>query len=93
MANIESINDAVNRVRTILDRGNSPWMSDNEIEDLIAKAVKKPSSEVDLDAIEKGEELKEVSTGAATVLALPVLLELASKLSNKIYQCAWMVSA
>ena len=64
---------------------NEAVVSDNEIEALIAKAVKKPSSEVDLDAIEKGEELKE-GAGVATVLALPVLLELASKLSNKIYR-------
>ena len=39
MANIENITDAVNRVRTILDRGNSPWMSDNEIQDFISMAT------------------------------------------------------
>lgn len=64
---------------------NEAAVSDSEIEDLIAKAVKKPSSEIDLDAIEKGEEMKE-GAGLATILAVPVLLELASKLANKIYR-------
>ena len=39
MANISGITDAINRVRTILDRGNSPWMSNNEIRDFISMAT------------------------------------------------------
>ena len=39
MANITNINDAINRVRTILDRGNSPWMSNSEIRDFISMAT------------------------------------------------------
>lgn len=39
MANIGNINDAINRVRTILDRGNSPWMSNSEIRDFISMAT------------------------------------------------------
>jgi hypothetical protein len=38
MANIENITHAINRVRTILDRGNSPWMSDTEIRSFISMA-------------------------------------------------------
>lgn len=39
MANISGINDAINRVRTILDRGNTPWMSNSEIKDFISMAT------------------------------------------------------
>ena len=39
MANISGINDAINRVRTILDRGNTPWMSNSEIRDFISMAT------------------------------------------------------
>ena len=39
MANILNVADAINRVRTILDRGNSPWMSDAEINDFISMAA------------------------------------------------------
>tara|TARA_R100001594_G_C4041911_1_gene263407 strand:- start:1223 stop:2146 length:924 start_codon:yes stop_codon:yes gene_type:complete len=38
MPNILNSADAINRVRTILDRGNSPWMSDVEISDFISMA-------------------------------------------------------
>ena len=39
MANISGINDAINRIRTILDRGNTPWMSNSEIKDFISMAT------------------------------------------------------
>ena len=78
-------NMKLSELKDIIRSVNETAVSDSEIEDLIAKAVKKPSSEVDLDAIEKGEELKE-GAGVATILAIPVLLELASKLANKIYR-------
>jgi hypothetical protein len=39
MANISNIVSAVNRVRTILDRGNSPWMSSEEIIDFLTMAT------------------------------------------------------
>ena len=83
---IKENNFKLSELKDIIKSVNEDVVSNSEIEDLIAKAVKKPSSEVDLDAIEKDKELKEVSTGVATILALPVLLELASKLSNKIYR-------
>ena len=38
MPNILNSVDAINRVRTILDRGNSPWMSDVEITDFLSMA-------------------------------------------------------
>ena len=38
MANIENITHAINRIRTILDRGSSPWMSDMEIRSFISMA-------------------------------------------------------
>ena len=38
MAIIESVNDLYNRVRTILDKGDSPWMSNEEIDDFISMA-------------------------------------------------------
>ena len=39
MANITNVADAINRVRTILDRGNSPWLSNDEIDDFISMAA------------------------------------------------------
>tara|TARA_R100001594_G_scaffold7741_1_gene20672 strand:+ start:274 stop:1203 length:930 start_codon:yes stop_codon:yes gene_type:complete len=39
MAIIESVNDLYNRVRTILDKGGSPWMSNAEIDDFISMAA------------------------------------------------------
>ena len=38
MAIIESVNDLYNRVRTILDKGDTPWMSNEEIDDFISMA-------------------------------------------------------
>ena len=39
MAIIQSVNDLINRVRTILDKGDSPWMSDAEIDDFVSMAA------------------------------------------------------
>lgn len=39
MAIIQTVDDAINRIRTILDRGNSPWMSNAEIDDFISMAA------------------------------------------------------
>ena len=39
MAIIQSVNDLINRIRTILDKGDSPWMSDAEIDDFVSMAA------------------------------------------------------
>ena len=39
MAIIQTVNDLYNRIRTILDKGGSAWMSDDEIGDFISMAA------------------------------------------------------
>ena len=39
MAIIQSVNGLINRIRTILDKGDSPWMSDAEIDDFVSMAA------------------------------------------------------
>ena len=64
-------------------------ISQDEIDDLVAQAVKVDGKQIDSDDVEDartGEKDVNEALGTATIIALPVLLKLAGKAANKIKQ-------